>query len=206
MENRLRIENRQVKTMFGVVILFILGHFLRVLLNVSELAHEIHKYEENAMDQNSEKKLNVNCASKLPFWQIVIISWMLKVNFWAYNFPLYFPFRCLFRFHTLWWQCRHPEICPFMWQPTMFFEDYSARNMSNANQCKGPQTSMLQPTQHWHIFLPINCAVTPPNNNWFLCKLWVQEKILPIKRMDLSNLLSIMLNSTFMYVEIGDFG
>ena len=77
MENRLRIENRQVKTMFGVVILFILGHFLRVLLNVSELAHEIHKYEENAMDamdQNSEKKLNVNCASKLPFWQIVIIS------------------------------------------------------------------------------------------------------------------------------------
>merc|ERR1711983_101069 len=74
MENRLRIENRQVKTMFGVVILFILGHFLRVLLNVSELAHEIHKYEENAMDQNSEKKLNVNCASKLPFWQIVSVS------------------------------------------------------------------------------------------------------------------------------------
>ena len=74
MENRLRIENRQVKTMFGVVILFILGHFLRVLLNVSELAHEIHKYEENAMDQKSEKRLNVNCASKLPFWQIVIIS------------------------------------------------------------------------------------------------------------------------------------
>ena len=74
MENRLRIENRQVKTMFGVVILFILGHFLRVLLNVSELAHEINKYEDNAMDQNSEKKLNVNCASKLPFWQIVIIS------------------------------------------------------------------------------------------------------------------------------------
>ena len=142
MENQLRTENRQVTTMFGVIFLFILGHLLRVVLNVSELAREVRNYN------NSEKKSNDNCFSKLFFWEIVIISWMLKVNFWAYNFPLYFPFRCLFRSHILWWQCRHPEICPFMWQPTMFFEDYSARNMSNANQCKGPQTSTLQPTQH----------------------------------------------------------
>ena len=75
MENQLKIENRQVKTMFGVVFLLILGHFLRVVLNVSELAHEIHKYnEENAIEEDIEKKLNENCASKVPFWEKVIIS------------------------------------------------------------------------------------------------------------------------------------
>ena len=75
MENQLKIENRQVKTMFGVVFLLILGHFLRILLNVSELAREIHKYnEENAIEEDSEKKLNENCAEKLPFWELVIIS------------------------------------------------------------------------------------------------------------------------------------
>ena len=73
MENQLKIENRQVKTMFGVVFLLILGHFLRVVLNVSELAHEIHKYnEENAID--IEKKFNESCASKVPFWEKVIVS------------------------------------------------------------------------------------------------------------------------------------
>ena len=81
MENQLKIENRQVKTMFGVVFLLILGHFLRVVLNVSELAHEIHKYnEENAIEEDSEKKLNENCAEKVPFWELVIISWILKAN------------------------------------------------------------------------------------------------------------------------------
>ena len=75
MENRLRIENRQVKTMFGVVILFTLGHFLRVLLNVLELAHEIRKYsKENANEEVIEKKSKENCGSDLPFWAIVIIS------------------------------------------------------------------------------------------------------------------------------------
>ena len=75
MENRLRIENRQVKTMLGVVILFILGHFLRVLLNVLELAHEIRKYsKENVTEEVTEKKSKENCGSDLPFWAIVIIS------------------------------------------------------------------------------------------------------------------------------------
>ena len=81
MENQLKIEHRQVKTMFGVVFLLILGHFLRILLNVSELAREIHKYnEENAIEEGSEKKLNENCESKVPFWELVIISWILKAN------------------------------------------------------------------------------------------------------------------------------
>ena len=75
MENQLKIENRQVKTMFGVVFLLILGHFLRVVLNVSELAHEIHKYnEENYIEEDIEKKLNESCASKVLFWEKVIIS------------------------------------------------------------------------------------------------------------------------------------
>ena len=101
MENRLRIENRQVKTMLGVVILFILGHFLRVLLNVSELAHEIREYsKENAAEEVTEKKSKENCGSNHPFWVIVIISRMLKANF-CITFPLYFNFRCLSPSHTL---------------------------------------------------------------------------------------------------------
>ena len=74
MENQLRTENRQVTTMFGVIFLFILGHFLRVVLNVSELAREVRNYEENATEEDSEKKSNDNCFSKLFFWEIVIIS------------------------------------------------------------------------------------------------------------------------------------
>merc|ERR1711983_765707 len=75
MENQLKIENRQVKTMFGVVFLLILGHFLRILLNVSELAREIHKYnEENAIEEDIEKKLNESCASKVLLWEKVMIS------------------------------------------------------------------------------------------------------------------------------------
>ena len=68
MENQLKIENRQVKTMFGVVFLLILGHFLRVALNVSELAHKIHKYnEENAIGEDSEKNLMRTALQIFPF-------------------------------------------------------------------------------------------------------------------------------------------
>ena len=101
MENQLKIENRQVKTMFGVVFLLILGHFLRVVLNVSELAHEIHKYnEENAIGEDSEKKLDENCASNFSFWEEVIFSRMFKANF-CFIFRLYFHFRCLSQSHIL---------------------------------------------------------------------------------------------------------
>ena len=172
MENQLRTENRQVTTMFGVIFLFILGHLLRVVLNVSELAHEVYNYK------------NENCVSKPLFWENVIISWMLKANF-CIAFWLSFHFRCLFLSHILWWQFRHPEIFLFMWQPMILFDDYSARNMSNANQCKGPQTLMVQLTLPWLVLLP--------DNKLFPCKLWMQQKILPTTGMDISNLLLIML-------------
>ena len=80
MENQLRTENRQVTTMFGVVFLFILGHFLRVLLNVSELARGVHNYncndEGNATKEDSEKKSNENCLSKILIWETVITIFM----------------------------------------------------------------------------------------------------------------------------------
>ena len=170
MENQLKIENRQVKTMFGVVFLLILGHFLRVVLNVSELAHEIHKYnEENAIEEDSEKKLNESCASKVLFWEKVIISWMFEPNL-CITFRLYFHFRCLFLSHMLWWQFRHPEIFLFMWQPMILFEDYFAKNISNANHCKGLQTSMDQSTLHRLALHACERAVNPTISNWFLYK------------------------------------
>ena len=132
MENQLKTENRQVTTMFGVIFLFILGHLLRVVLNVSELAHEVYNYK------------NENCVSKPLFWENVIISWMLKANF-CITFPLYFHFRCLFLSHMLWWQFRHLEIFRFMWHSTICSEAYISRNISNANECKYIQTSMDQP-------------------------------------------------------------
>ena len=174
MENQLRTENRQVTTMFGVIFLFILGHFLRVVLNVSELAREVSNYnnEENATEEDSEKKSNDNCFSKLFFWEIVIISCMLKANF-CITFPLYFPFRCLFLSLLLWWQFRHPEIFLFMWQPMILFENYSARNISNANQCKGLQTPMDQSTLHRLALHACERAMNPTISNWFLCRPWM---------------------------------
>ena len=157
MENQLRTENRQVTTMFGVVFLFILGHFLRLVLNISELAREVHNYNDN------------NCFSKPLFWENVIISWMLKANF-CIAFWLSFHFRCLFLSHILWWQFRHPEIFLFMWQPMILFEDYFARNISNANQCKGLQTSMDQSTLHRLALHACERAVNPTISNWFLYK------------------------------------
>ena len=49
--------------MFGVVILFIIGHFLRLLLNVCDLAREIRRYFELTEE-----------SVAIPFWEIVIIS------------------------------------------------------------------------------------------------------------------------------------
>ena len=175
MENQLRTENRQVTTMFGVIFLFILGHLLRVVLNVSELAHEVYNYK------------NENCVSKPLFWENVIISWMLKANF-CITFPLYFPFRCLSLSVLLWWQFRHPEIFLFMWQPMILFENYSARNISNANQCKGLQTSMDQSTLHRLALHACERAVNPTISNWFLYKFRVPEKILLVRIVELSNL------------------
>ena len=58
----MRTEDRQVRTMFGVVILFIIGHFLRLLLNVCDLAREIRYFE-----LREEREA-------IPFWETVIIS------------------------------------------------------------------------------------------------------------------------------------
>ena len=58
----MRTEDRQVRTMFGVVILFIIGHFLRLLLNVCDLARVIRRYPE------------LTESEAIPFWEIVIIS------------------------------------------------------------------------------------------------------------------------------------
>ena len=88
MENQLKTENRQVTTMFGVIFLFILGHLLRVVLNVSELAREVRNYND------SEKKSNVNCFSKLFFWEIVIISCSVLTRKQSADFFFFSPKNC----------------------------------------------------------------------------------------------------------------
>ena len=59
MNKQISMENRQARTLFGVAMLFVFGHSLRIFLNL----HELFAFDEVAADED--------CISPWPLWAMV---------------------------------------------------------------------------------------------------------------------------------------
>ena len=67
-QDQLNIENRQARTLFGVVFLFFIGHTLRIILNLEEIFAN--------RESEEYKSRNSNCGVPIPYWAMVNVTFV----------------------------------------------------------------------------------------------------------------------------------